>query len=290
MVRFLGKSCWFRPLPRLGSKNLCANRQTRATHHEYFITPVSQWLDIPQVRCISRGRIVRLLDFSGHMLPRQAGFDKNGLRRTITLLQALPGRTQHQGVELLSRERDRHATSLGLARPYETANVQPPRSAPDAEAVVHQQLDTGGTCVGEQVSVMACAAPKTCTTLASRRSAPARMSTGASANQTSSIRIIAATRSTRTRKPPPTPQANEPWRHWLRAAVRCGCLPARKTRPLRFERLQQRSLLLAAPAPARSSRAAAPSNGAPHSRSTREVARSRRPTPQARCTPATLAL
>lgn len=96
----------------------------------------------------------------------------------------------------------------------------------------------------------------------------------------------------RTREPPPTPRSNESWRHLHRAALRCGCLPTRKTQPRAFEQRQQRNLaLIVAPAPAQSpawsSRAAASYSGAPHPCSTRIVARSRRPAPEAGCTFAT---
>ena len=79
-----------------------------------------------------------------------------------------------------------------LARPHEASGVQPPRGAPHAEAVVHQQLDARGARVGEQVAVVGVGRAGVCTTQASSRSAPARMSIGAVHSHSRSMRITSA--------------------------------------------------------------------------------------------------
>jgi hypothetical protein len=66
--------------------------------------------------------------------------------------QALPGQAQDQGVELLLGQGQRcRATGLG---PMKSALVQAPCGAPDAKAVVHDQLDACAAGVGEQVAVV----------------------------------------------------------------------------------------------------------------------------------------
>lgn len=75
-------------------------------------------------------------------------------RDELHLRQPLPRQAQHQGVELRLRQRHRRGMGSHLSRPHEAPGVQSPRGTPHAEAVVHQQLDARGPCVGEQVAVV----------------------------------------------------------------------------------------------------------------------------------------
>lgn len=61
---------------------------------------------------------------------------------------------QHPSVKLLLRERQRRDHAKDLARPYKAALIQAPGGVPDAEAVVHQQLDARGAHVGKKVAAM----------------------------------------------------------------------------------------------------------------------------------------
>ena len=91
------------------------------------------------------------------------------------MLYALP---EHQGVELIVGQRQWRGLGCDVAWPLEAALVQSPSSAPDPEAVVHQQSDARETGVGEEVAVVRLRGAEACTTLASSRSTPVRMSMG----------------------------------------------------------------------------------------------------------------
>ena len=63
-----------------------------------------------------------------------------------------PGQSEHERIELVSRERlQRVAAAAG---PDEAALVQPARGQPDADAVVHEDLQPRRTLVGKDVGVM----------------------------------------------------------------------------------------------------------------------------------------
>ena len=77
------------------------------------------------------------------------------LRQSTRMMPAsptsLPGQAQHEGVELLARQRERVAA---VSRPDEAAAVQAPRREPHADAVVHEHLHARGAAVGEEVGVV----------------------------------------------------------------------------------------------------------------------------------------
>lgn len=112
--------------------------------------------------------------------------------------QPLPRQAQHQGVELRGRER-RGWRDAGGGRPDEAASVQAPRRAPHAEAVVNEQLDACAAAHSRRGSRDGLGDSNTCTTRASSRSVPARMSMGSAADHIVSMRIIEATRASRPR-------------------------------------------------------------------------------------------
>lgn len=69
------------------------------------------------------------------------------------IAQALPGQTQHQGLQLF------HAELLVpvqccRSRPDKLAFVESPPCQPDANAVMHKHLDAIGPAVGKQVGVV----------------------------------------------------------------------------------------------------------------------------------------
>src|SRR5258706_3218664 len=84
---------------------------------------------------------------------RMSGPDSLHARDELHLLQALPWKTDNEGIELALRER-REGLRRHRARPSEAALVQAPCRAPDAEAVMYEQLDARGTRVGEEVAVV----------------------------------------------------------------------------------------------------------------------------------------
>lgn len=61
---------------------------------------------------------------------------------------ALPGQPEHQGVELGALQA---AVAALLRRPYELSLMQPARRQPDADAIVHEYLDTVGALVGKEI-------------------------------------------------------------------------------------------------------------------------------------------
>lgn len=66
--------------------------------------------------------------------------------------QALPGQTQHQGMQLLRAEL---VMSVDPCRwPDELAFVEPTSCQPDADAVVHENLHAIGPAVGKQIGVV----------------------------------------------------------------------------------------------------------------------------------------
>jgi len=69
-------------------------------------------------------------------------------------LDALPRQAEYQGVELGAGEFQRRSGAGARCQPHEAPGVQPPRRAPDAEAVVREQLQPRGPRVGEQVTTV----------------------------------------------------------------------------------------------------------------------------------------
>ncbi len=89
-------------------------------------------------------RSLRVLE--GHC---DARYDDHADHAALT--HALPGQTQHERVELGATQ---SGVGLSRCRPDELALVQPARSQPDADAVVHQHLEAVGALVGEQVDMV----------------------------------------------------------------------------------------------------------------------------------------
>lgn len=77
---------------------------------------------------------------------------RSQVRDDLHVLQALPRQAQHERFELRLRQRWERAG--GAARPHEAALVQAPRGAPDAEAVVQDQLHARTPGIGEEVTVV----------------------------------------------------------------------------------------------------------------------------------------
>src|SRR5438105_5775913 len=70
------------------------------------------------------------------------------------LLEALPGESEDQRVELILGQRHRRGIGGTTARPFEAALVESACRAPHAESVMHQQLDPVRSCVGEDIAVV----------------------------------------------------------------------------------------------------------------------------------------
>ena len=66
-----------------------------------------------------------------------------------SLSHALPGQSQHQGIKLGALQ---PAVGTVRRRPDELALVQPARGQPDADAVMHEYLDTVGALIGKEIS------------------------------------------------------------------------------------------------------------------------------------------
>ena len=81
-----------------------------------------------------------------------------GMQRAGNELPAIFGeccQAQCQRLELLGAELQcwRHRSRLGCA-PHEAARMHPPRGTPHAEAVVHEQLESAGPRIGEEVTMV----------------------------------------------------------------------------------------------------------------------------------------
>ena len=72
------------------------------------------------------------------------------------LVQALPRQADGQGFELLGRQWQRGGWRLSwqALQPDEASRMQAARGAPDAKAVVHEQLDAGGPGIGKEIAVV----------------------------------------------------------------------------------------------------------------------------------------
>src|SRR5450631_381366 len=73
---------------------------------------------------------------------------------SLHLLQALPGQAQNKRVELVLAQRHGRDLIGVSAWPLEAPAVEPSRRTPDAEAIVHQELDARRTHVGKEVTVV----------------------------------------------------------------------------------------------------------------------------------------
>jgi hypothetical protein len=107
---------------------------------------------------------------------------------------ALPGQAQHEGVELRPAQRERAADILAARR---SGRCSAPGCQPHADAVVHEHLHAVGPPVGEQVRMVRPRRAEHRDHARQRRSVPARMSSGSTANHIASTRITAAARAAR---------------------------------------------------------------------------------------------
>ena len=121
----------------------------------------------------------------------------------------------------------------GRARPDEAPDVQAPRRAPHAEAVVHEQLDARATRIREEVAVvrLRCAEDL-------HHACQQPLGAGAHVDglgcqlhsYRASMRTIEAAHASRPRTRSPHLLATSPRRSSRHAAVRCGCLARAQAR------------------------------------------------------------